>query len=69
MLSKEKKKYAKVVHNIVYESFIGEIPVAHFLKHIDKNKKNNNINNLCLENYIGQSRRDSKLMDANIVLL
>jgi hypothetical protein len=43
---KNGKRYVKYVHRLVSEAFNGEIPDTHEVHHIDKNPKNNNINNL-----------------------
>lgn len=41
-----KKRYSKKVHQIVAETFLGECPEGHCVDHIDRNRTNNNLNNL-----------------------
>ena len=42
------KTIMKFIHNLVYETFIGEIPNNSYVKHIDGNVSNNRIENLFL---------------------
>ncbi|MNQ03993.1 hypothetical protein D3C85_166990 [compost metagenome] len=40
------KTVNKVVHRLVYETFVGPIPPGHTIDHIDSNKTNNHYSNL-----------------------
>jgi len=45
-LRKDKKRYNRYVHRLVWESFIGIIPKGYELNHIDHDKSNNQLSNL-----------------------
>lgn len=45
-LRKNKKRYNRYVHRLVWETFKGEIPKGFEINHIDHNKQNNNLQNL-----------------------
>lgn len=45
-LCKNGKRQHKLVHRLVYETFIGPIPENYEINHKDHNKYNNSINNL-----------------------
>lgn len=47
-LHKDGKTTYKKVHTIVVESFLGEIPNGKEIDHIDSNKSNNSLSNLCV---------------------
>lgn len=46
MLSKDGKSKGFLVHRLVYQAFVGEIPDGMQINHIDENKLNNNVENL-----------------------
>jgi hypothetical protein len=45
-LFKNKKRYRKYIHTLVYENFIELLNCYEIVHHIDRNKDNNNVNNL-----------------------
>jgi len=45
-LYKDKKCNVYQIHRMVYETFVGMIPEGYIIHHINKNKLDNNINNL-----------------------
>ena len=50
VLRKEDYKKTVLLHRLVYETFVGNIPPKHEIDHIDSNKQNNKLNNLqCLD--------------------
>lgn len=42
------KSRTKTIHRLVFETFVGEIPKDMIIHHIDKNKHNNSLSNLCM---------------------
>ena len=46
VLSKDGITKTKLIHRLMYEAFIGDIPEGMQINHIDGDKTNNNINNL-----------------------
>lgn len=46
MLCKGNKMKGFLVHRLVYQAFVGEIPNGMQINHIDENKLNNNVSNL-----------------------
>ena len=52
-LSKNKKRKKKYIHRLVAEAFINNDKNYKIINHIDKNKQNNNVNNLewCTQKY------------------
>lgn len=45
-LRKDKKRYVKYVHRLVWETFNGRIPEGYEINHIDHDKSNNSLDNL-----------------------
>lgn len=45
-LRKNKKRYTKYVHVLVWETFVGKIPKGYEINHIDHDKSNNSLSNL-----------------------
>lgn len=45
-LRKSKKRYARYVHVLVWETFRGKIPEGYEINHIDHDKSNNSLSNL-----------------------
>lgn len=45
-LRKNGKRYTRIVHRLVAEAFIGEMPKDKHVNHKDENKQNNNVYNL-----------------------
>ena len=50
-LSKDNQKRKERIHRLVYQSFVGKIPDGMVIDHIDRNKLNNNADNLRLTTY------------------
>lgn len=46
-LVKNKQRYYKKVHRLVLETFVGPCPLKMECRHLDGNKQNNNLSNLC----------------------
>lgn len=61
-LSKENIVRRRLLHRLVYETFIGEIPPGMTIHHIDENKQNNHIDNLlvCTSKQNNHFSRESK---------
>ena len=49
-LYRERKKYQRMVHRLILEVFIGPCPKNYWTRHLDGNKKNNNLSNLKWDN-------------------
>lgn len=50
VLKKEDCNKTVLVHRLVYETFVGDIPPKHDIDHIDSNRQNNKLSNLqCLD--------------------
>lgn len=49
-LSKNNKAEKKLIHRLVYETFIGDIPNGYDVHHINHNRQDNRAENLCLKN-------------------
>ena len=50
-----------LIHRLVYETFVGEIPCGFQIHHLDGNKQNNHVNNL-----IALSTRDHALLETSL---
>ena len=50
-----------LIHRLVYEAFVGEIPKGFQIHHLDGNKQNNHVNNL-----IALSSRDHILLETSL---
>ena len=47
-LMKDKKRYKRFVHRLVYETFVGDIPTGYQIDHINEIKDDNRVENLQL---------------------
>jgi len=50
-LRKNGKRIYELIHRLVYQTFVGEIPKEKVIDHIDRDKRNNNLSNLRLVSY------------------
>jgi hypothetical protein len=65
-LYKDKKKYNKMIHKLVFENFNNKISNRTFvIDHIDNNKLNNNLSNLQLITNRENSTKDKKQISNN----
>ena len=64
---KTQKRY-RMMHNIVWEQYYGEIPKGMQVHHIDHNKLNNDISNLKLVNSLEHKRLHSGCIEKNGVM-
>lgn len=59
MLRKDGKSLPLYVHQLVLKAFVGDRPINMAVSHIDGNKSNNDVENLCWESYgANNSRRN-----------
>ena len=56
---------SKLVHRLVLETFVGPCPDKMECSHIDNNKLNNNLSNLCWESHADNLKRSRKLAKFN----
>ena len=64
VLSVNSKKYTRLIHRLVLETYIGTCPMGMESRHLDGNKQNNRIKNLCWgtpqENELDKIRHGTK---------
>lgn len=64
-LSKNGKIIHKKIHRLVAEAFLENIDNKKYIKHIDNDKTNNNVNNLCWCNYQEKQCNNKLLKSSN----
>lgn len=82
-LVKNKKHYSKMLHSLLLETFVSLRPVGYCCRHLDGNKLNNQLKNLCWGTYkenvqdeirlgrlkVGEQNTNSKLTESIVKLI
>lgn len=58
-LSKNSKIVNRYIHRLVYETFIGDIPNGYDVHHINHNREDNRVENLCLKKSLDHKKEHS----------
>jgi hypothetical protein len=66
MLFKNSKPYAKMVHRLVLETYVGECPKGQEACHADGNPLNNTLSNLRWDDHYGNARDKMRHSKENI---